>query len=120
MKKTALIVDDSPSMRRLVASVLAGAGYDVVEAEDGSAGLVCGATKVDVIITDLNMPVMDGMVLTERLRKETPNKFTPILVLTTEMAAERKAQAKAAGATGWLVKPFDPTQLLDTLKRVGA
>jgi two-component system chemotaxis response regulator CheY len=120
MTKTALVVDDSPSMRRLVASVLSGAGYTVVEAEDGKVGLQHGAVKVDVIITDLNMPVMDGMVLTERLRKETPNKFTPILVLTTEMAPERKAQAKAAGATGWLVKPFDPTQLLDVLRRVGA
>ena len=120
MTKTALVVDDSPSMRRLVASVLTGAGYNVVEAEDGKVGLQQGAVKVDVIITDLNMPVMDGMVLTERLRKETPNPFTPILVLTTEMAPERKAQAKAAGATGWLVKPFDPTQLLDVLRRVGA
>jgi two-component system, chemotaxis family, chemotaxis protein CheY len=117
--KTILSVDDSASIRQMVKMTLSGAGYDVIEAGDGAQGLAQAKGKpMDAIITDLNMPVMDGMTFVREVRKLSSYVGVPILLLTTESDAEKKAQAKAAGATGWITKPFQPQQLLDTLKKV--
>jgi two-component system chemotaxis response regulator CheY len=117
--KTVLSVDDSASIRQMVKMTLGGAGYNVAEAGDGAAGLTeAKRNKFDVVITDLNMPVMDGFTLVRELRKLPAYVGVPILLLTTESDAAKKAQAKAAGATGWITKPFQPQQLLDTLKKV--
>lgn len=114
-----LAVDDSPSMRQMVSYTLESAGYDVVMANDGAEALkIAEETVVNLVLTDVNMPNMDGITLVEELRKLDAYKYMPILVLTTESSTEKKMQGKAAGATGWIVKPFDPTQLLDTLRRV--
>lgn len=114
-----LTVDDSASMRQLVAFTLNSAGYDVVEASDGREALgVAKSRSVQLVLTDVNMPNMDGITLTRELRSLTSYKFTPILLLTTESAPEKKLQGKAAGATGWIVKPFNPDQLLATVKKV--
>jgi two-component system, chemotaxis family, chemotaxis protein CheY len=117
--KTVLSVDDSASIRQMVKMTLDGAGYTVLEAADGAQGLAEARRKtVDVVITDLNMPVMDGFTFVKELRKLPAYMGVPILLLTTESDAAKKAQAKAAGATGWITKPFQPQQLLDTLKKV--
>ncbi len=115
-----LIVDDSSSMRNLVASTLEDAGYQVTQAEDGVEALerARGLDGVALVITDVNMPKMDGLTLLAELRKLDAYRFTPILVLTTQMDAEKKKQAKTSGATGWLVKPFQPDKLLATIRRV--
>ena len=114
-----LAVDDSPSMRALVRATLEEAGLSVVQAEDGVAALeVAQRESVRVCLVDVNMPRMDGITLVSELRKLTAYKFTPILMLTTEVDTEKKAKAKGAGATGWLVKPFDPPKLIATLRRV--
>ncbi|MCC7122089.1 MAG: response regulator [Gammaproteobacteria bacterium] len=114
-----LAVDDSASMRQMVTFTLKGAGYDVIEAIDGQDALTKARGKqADIILTDVNMPNMDGIALIRELRKLPQYKFTPMLLLTTESAADKKAEGKAAGATGWLVKPFNPDQLLATLKKV--
>ena len=116
---TVLVVDDSVSLRKLVATTLAKVGHQVIEASNGEAALAALKGRLfNTIITDLNMPVMDGFTFITNVRAISAYRFTPILVLTTEMGAERKAQAKAIGATGWLVKPFDPPQLLATISRV--
>jgi two-component system, chemotaxis family, chemotaxis protein CheY len=117
--KIILSVDDSASIRQMVKMTLGEAGYTVLEAGDGAQGLAQAKAKaVDAIITDLNMPVMDGMTFVREVRKLSTYVGVPILLLTTESDAEKKAQAKAAGATGWITKPFQPQQLLDTLKKV--
>lgn len=114
-----LAVDDSPSMRALVKATLEEAGLSVVQAEDGLAGLeLAQKERARVCLVDVNMPRMDGITLVGELRKLPEYKFTPILMLTTEVDAEKKARAKAAGATGWLVKPFDPPKLIATIRRV--
>lgn len=114
-----LVVDDSASMRQMVAFTLKQAGHDVTEARDGNDGLgKAKGGKADLVITDVNMPGMDGLQLTRELRKLAEYKFTPILVLTTEAGPDKKQEGKAAGATGWLVKPFDPDQLMNTVNRV--
>jgi len=116
---TILAVDDSASMRQMVTFTLKEAGYDVVEACDGVEAL--GKAKdasFDLIISDVNMPNMDGIQLISELRKLPQFKFTPILMLTTESGDGKKQEGKAAGATGWIVKPFNPDQLLSTIKRV--
>ena len=114
-----LAVDDSPSMRQMVAFTLRSAGFDVVEAEDGAVALgMAKKEKFKLAVIDINMPNMDGMALIRALRAEPDYKFTPLLMLTTEAAAERKQEGKAAGATGWIVKPFNPEQLVATIKRV--
>ena len=114
-----LAVDDSASMRQMVAFTLKSAGHTVEEAVDGSEAFeVAKAKGVDLVLTDVNMPNMDGITLTRNLRTLPSYKFTPILVLTTESSSEKKKEGKAAGATGWLVKPFNPDQLLATIKRV--
>ena len=116
---TILAVDDSASMRQMVSFTLKGAGYDVIEAEDGQKALDKAKTgAVDLVLTDVNMPVMDGIELVKNLRTLPDYKFTPILMLTTESAGDKKVQGKNAGATGWLVKPFNPEQLHATNKKV--
>jgi two-component system chemotaxis response regulator CheY len=119
MSKTILAVDDSASIRQMVAFTLKGAGYDVVEAEDGQQGLEkARAGSVNLVLTDQNMPKMDGLTLVKSLRGMPQYAATPILMLTTESSDAMKAQGKAAGATGWLVKPFDPAKLLEVVKKV--
>ncbi len=114
-----LAVDDSASMRNMVRMTLTAAGFDVVQAEDGDAALeLARASSFDLVLADLNMPRMDGVALVRALRAEATYRTTPILMLTTESSPERKREGKAAGATGWIVKPFDPDQLIATLKRV--
>jgi two-component system chemotaxis response regulator CheY len=119
MAKTIMVVDDSTSMRQMVKFTLAGAGYDVVEAKDGADALGrCNTPKVDLFITDLNMPNMNGIELTRQLRAAATYRFTPIVLLTTESQQEKKIEGKAAGATGWVVKPFQVEQLLAVVKKV--
>lgn len=114
-----LIVDDSVSMRQMVGFTLRQGGYEVIEAEDGQDALAkLTSANIDLIITDLNMPVMDGIKLIQTVRKQPAMKRKPILMLTTEGRAAKKEKGKAAGATGWIVKPFDPDKLLQTLAKV--
>lgn len=114
-----LAVDDSASMRQMVSFTLQGAGYEVVEACDGKDAFdKAKKGGVDLVLSDVNMPVMDGIALIKNLRTLPDYKFTPILMLTTESAADKKSEGKAAGATGWIVKPFNPDQLLNTIKKV--
>ena len=122
MAKTALIVDDSTSMRQMVSFTLKGAGFTVLEGGNGQEALdkLKGAPggKVDLIITDLNMPVMDGLTFIKAVRAQPTSRFTPVLMLTTESGDGRKAEGKAAGATGWIVKPFHPEQMLKVIEKV--
>ena len=119
--KTILTVDDSRTMRDMLLMTLVDAGYEVVQAEDGEDGLAkLGDRRPDAIITDINMPKLDGFGFIEAVRADPANSSLPILVLTTESEMDRKERARAAGATGWIVKPFNPTKLLDALRRVGA
>lgn len=120
MSKTALVVDDSPTMRQMVAFTLTNAGFNVVEAEDGKDAVtkVAAGPKMDIVVTDLNMPKMDGISLIKELRKMAAFKFTPILMLTTESAADKKQAGKEAGATGWIVKPFNPELILKIIAKV--
>ncbi|MBF0340290.1 MAG: response regulator [Magnetococcales bacterium] len=119
MPKTIMTVDDSSSVRQMVGMTLKGAGFTVVEAVDGVDGLnKAKASAMDMIITDLNMPNMDGIALITALRAVPSYKFTPIVMLTTESQATRKQEGKTAGATGWIVKPFKPEQLLEVVKKV--
>ena len=119
MAKTILAVDDSASIRQLVSFTLKSAGYEVVEAVDGMDGLEKAKTKpINLVLTDQNMPRMDGMTLIKNLRTLPQYKSVPILILTTESSDAMKAQGRAAGATGWLVKPFDPQKLLEVIKKV--
>lgn len=119
MSKTILAVDDSPSIRNMVAFTLKSAGYEVVEAVDGQDGLdKAKGKRVNLILTDQNMPRMDGLTLIKSLRGMTQYKSVPILMLTTESSDAMKAQGRAAGATGWLVKPFDPQKLIEVVKKV--
>ena len=114
-----LAVDDSASMRQMVAFTLKGAGYQVIEAADGQEAFdKARGQRVDLVLTDQNMPRMDGITLVKNLRGLPSYAATPILILTTESSDTMKAKGKAAGATGWLVKPFDPGKLIDVIKRV--
>jgi two-component system chemotaxis response regulator CheY len=119
--KTILTVDDSRTMRDMLALALSGIGYRVVQATDGIEGIeVLQNETVDIIITDINMPRLDGFGFIEHIRQDPQHRATPILVLTTENAPEFKDRARKAGATGWIVKPFNPEKLADTIRRVGA
>jgi two-component system chemotaxis response regulator CheY len=119
MAKTVLSVDDSSSIRQMVSFTLKGAGYEVIEASDGQEGLEKAKMKtVDMVLTDQNMPRMDGLTLIKNLRALPSYRSVPILMLTTESGEAMKQQGKAAGATGWLVKPFDPAKLLEVTKKV--
>lgn len=116
---TVLTVDDSPSIRQVVKIVLGGAGYTVIEAADGAEGLAkAKATPVAMVITDLNMPVMNGLDLIRNLRKVPSITGVPIVFLTTESNEAVKQEAKAAGATGWITKPFKPEQLLAVVTKL--
>jgi len=114
-----LAVDDSASMRQMVSFTLKAAGHTVTDAADGKQALDIAKTQsFDLVLTDVNMPIMDGLTLTKELRALPAFRFTPILVLTTEAGMDKKQEGRAAGATGWLVKPFNPDQLLATIKKV--
>ncbi|MFK8047064.1 MAG: response regulator [Halioglobus sp.] len=114
-----LAVDDSPSMRQMVSYTLESAGYEVIMANEGVEALeIAEKTNVNLVLTDVNMPKMDGITLVKHLRKLRDYRYKPILILTTESSTEKKMQGKDAGATGWIVKPFDPEQLLSTIRRV--
>jgi two-component system, chemotaxis family, chemotaxis protein CheY len=118
MKKI-LAVDDSASVRQMVAFTLKNAGYEVVDAVDGQDGLAkAGKDKFDMIITDLNMPNLDGIQMITALRKLPECSFIPILMLTTESQAEKKDEGRKAGATGWIVKPFNADQLISVIKKL--
>jgi len=122
MAKTILIVDDSPSVRQMVKQTLAGAGYHVMEANDGEAALATlAAARPDAILTDQNMPRMDGLTFIRSYRASPAARGVPIVFLSTETRDDLRQQAKAAGALGWMTKPFDQAQLLNVVKRmVGA
>lgn len=114
-----LAVDDSASMRQMVTFTLTGAGYQVKDAADGKQALdIAKQEQFDVVVSDVNMPVMDGITLIQELRKLPQYKSTPLLMLTTESSSDKKMAGKQAGATGWIVKPFNPDKLLKTIARV--
>ena len=122
MAKTILIVDDSASLRRVVNLALTDAGYEVIEAGDGLEGLSkldkLGTKKVHLIISDVNMPRMDGIEFVTEVKKKTAFKFTPIIMLTTEGDDEVKAEGRTAGAKAWIIKPFNPAQMLNAVSKL--
>ena len=119
MNKTILTVDDSSSIRQVVSFTLKEAGYNVIEAADGQDALrKINGMQLHMVVTDLNMPNLDGIGLIRKLRADPVNRFIPIIMLTTESQNEKKLEGKAAGATGWIVKPFKPEQLLAVVKKV--
>ena len=119
MAKCILAVDDSPSIRQMVTFTLKNAGYDIISASDGLAGLKeANSHRVDLVLTDQNMPGMDGLTLIRELRQLPAYRATPILMLTTEAGDDMKAQGRAAGASGWMVKPFDPQNLVDVVRKL--
>jgi len=118
MGKVILTVDDSASVRQMVSFTLRSATYDVAEAVDGCDALSKLSGEIHLIITDLNMPKMDGIELIKHIRTNSKHRYVPILVLTTESQATKKQEAKSAGATGWIVKPFRPEQLLAVIQRL--
>jgi two-component system chemotaxis response regulator CheY len=114
-----LAVDDSPSMREMVKIALSDAGFEVTQAEDGQQALDLARQSIfDLVLSDVNMPQMDGIELIRALRAESGYRHTPILMLTTEASLDRKREGKDAGATGWIVKPFEPATLVATMKKV--
>ena len=120
MAKCVLVVDDSETVRQVLQLTLSNAGFDVIEAEDGDDALdkLSKAPVVDMLITDLNMPNMDGLELIKKIREDKKHRFTPIVMLTTESSEEKKRAGREAGASGWIVKPFKPEQLLKVVKMV--
>ena len=121
MNKTVLTIDDYRTMRDMLYLALVDAGYRVIQAVDGIDGLeTLSAEGADVVITDINMPRLDGFGFIEGMRADPANRSIPVLVLTTESDAAKKQRARDAGATGWIVKPFDPAKLVDAVRRVAA
>jgi two-component system chemotaxis response regulator CheY len=119
MAKLIMVVDDSASMRRVVSIALKGAGYDVIEGCDGRDALSkLTGQKVHMIISDVNMPVMDGIAFLKAVKQMPAYKFTPVIMLTTESAEEKKREGQAAGARAWVVKPFQPEQLVNAVQRL--
>ena len=119
MPKTILIVDDSASLRQVVCIALRGAGYEAIEARDGQDALAkLNGQKVHLIVSDVNMPNMDGISFVKAVKTLPAYHFTPIVMLTTESQAEKKAQAQAAGAKAWVLKPFNPSQLLTVVQKL--
>jgi len=117
--KTILIVDDSASVRQVVGIALRGAGYDVIEGVDGKDALTkLDGKKIHLIISDVNMPNMDGISFVKEAKKLTAYKFTPIIMLTTESADDKKREGQAAGAKAWVVKPFQPPQMLAAVAKL--
>lgn len=116
---TILAVDDSASLRQMVVYALREAGHDVIEASNGNEGLQQARdNSADLVLSDVNMPDKDGLQMVRELRELPHHRFTPVLMLTTESTPEKKQEGKEAGATGWLVKPFDPEKLISTIRRV--
>jgi len=123
VSKTVLTIDDSRTMREMLNHALVEAGYRVLQAVDGVEGLEvlqANGGDIDVVITDINMPRLDGFGVIEGVRADPAHRATPILVLTTESDAAKKERARSAGATGWIVKPFNPVKLVDAVRRVAA
>lgn len=120
MSRTILAVDDSITMLQTISIALENAGHKVVTAKNGLEAIekLNGADKFHVIITDVNMPDMDGITLTGEIRKNPKYSFTPVIILTTESQMQKKEEGKKAGATGWIIKPFKPEQLVDVIKKV--
>ena len=119
MSKTILIVDDSASLRQVVSIALKGAGYDTIEACDGKDALTkLNGGKIHLIISDVNMPNMDGISFLKEVKKHPSYKFTPVIMLTTESQEAKKAEAQAAGAKAWVVKPFQPQQMLAAVSKL--
>lgn len=119
MSKKVLTIDDTKTLRMALAATLSDAGHEVVEAVDGQHGLeVYGAEAPDLVITDLNMPVMDGIEFVRQCRARPDGGKVPIIILTTETSPEMKSEGRRAGATGWMVKPFNPDKLLSIIDRV--
>jgi two-component system chemotaxis response regulator CheY len=119
MSKTILIVDDSASLRQVVAIALKGAGYEVIEAGDGQQGLdALKGQKVHLIVSDVNMPNMDGLSMVTEIKKDANYKFTPVIMLTTESQEETKKKGKEIGVKAWMVKPFKPEQMLDAVSKL--
>jgi two-component system, chemotaxis family, chemotaxis protein CheY len=122
MSKTVLVVDDSSSLRSLVKMALVRAGYTVIEGGDGKEGLaqLDKAGKVHLIVSDVNMPNMDGITFVQQIKQHAKHRFIPVIMLTTEDEVGKMQQAKAAGARAWLVKPFNPPELLDVVTRLAS
>ncbi len=120
MADKVLIVDDSVSMRQMETLILKAGGYEVVEAANGKEGVARLTDDITVVITDYNMPEMNGIEFIEAVRGGTVNRSVPILMVTTESEAEKKQEGKRAGATGWLTKPFEQDQLLRAIRKVAA
>ncbi len=120
MAKTIMTVDDSPSVRQLVSFALKDAGYETIEAEDGQDAVrkLAAAPSVSLVVTDLHMPNMDGLQLIREIRQSSTHKFVPIVMLTTESKPEMKNEGRSAGASGWIVKPFEPPQLVGVVKKL--
>lgn len=119
MAKTILIVDDSASLRQVVSIALRSAGYEVIEACDGKDGLTkLNGQKIHLIISDVNMPNMDGFTFVKNVKQQPSYKFTPIIMLTTEAGEDKKASGQAAGAKAWMVKPFQPSQMLAAVSKL--
>lgn len=120
MKKNVLIIDDSESIREVVASGLEISGYNVIKGINGEDGLNCLSLNenIDLIITDLNMPVMDGITFLKEVRKNSRYRYLPVIILTTESQETKKQEAKNAGATGWIIKPFSKEKLITVIKKV--
>ncbi len=119
MGKTILTVDDASTIRKMVSYTLKEKGHEVLEAADGSQALdVLQSNNIDLILSDINMPVMDGLEMTRQIRSQPSRQSLPIILLTTESEPQKKAEGRAAGATGWIVKPFNPTQLLAIVDKV--
>ena len=119
MSKTILIVDDSPSLRQVVNITLTGAGYDVIEACDGKDAISkLDGRKINLIVSDVNMPNMDGITMVQEIKKMSNYKFTPVIMLTTESEDDKKNKGKEAGVKAWMVKPFKPNQMLDAVTKL--
>lgn len=119
MAKTILVVDDSASLRQVVSISLKGAGYDVIEAADGKQALAkLDGQKIHLVISDVNMPNMDGITFVKEMKKLPAYKFTPVVMLTTESQEAKKAEGQAAGAKAWMVKPFAPAQMLNAVSKL--
>ncbi|QND85043.1 Chemotaxis regulator CheY [Chromobacterium vaccinii] len=117
--KSILIVDDAASIRATVSIALKGAGYEVIEACDGNDALAkLNGVRVNLVISDVNMPGMDGITLLKRLKEGPATRFLPVIMLTTEGSDDKKMQGKEAGAKAWIVKPFDPAKLLDAVSKL--
>ena len=119
MARTILVVDDAPSVRLVVVTALKGAGYEVVEASDGRDAICkLDGRKLDLIMCDLNMPNLDGVGFLTHLKAQTNYRFTPVIMLTTENAEDKRQQARAAGARAWIVKPFQPSKMLEAVAKL--